>query len=100
VPRLAVDDLVHADARIRLRAVKEHQIERQAFGAPDGSIGAKANVAVLVVAEQLELGGLPVFAPKSSATNALTKNARSAPRALNVEIMLRACESIPVLTAT
>ena len=73
VPRLAVDDLVHPHARVRLGAMEEHQVERQTFGSPDRAIGPETNVAVPIVTERLELGGL-------GAIGRLVRRARFAPR--------------------
>ena len=73
VARLVLDDLVHPHARVRLSAMKEHHVERGAFGPPERAIGAEADVAVPVVAEQLELGGL-------DAIGRLIRRARLPPR--------------------
>ncbi len=54
----AADDLVHPYAHVLLAFVKEHHLERQTIAAPQRMVRTKAYVAILVVVERCELGGL------------------------------------------
>ncbi len=58
VPHFTADDLVHPYAHVFLALVEEHDLERQAVAAPQRMVGTKAYVAILVVIQRRELGGL------------------------------------------
>ena len=51
----AVTSLMRNRLGLELAEVEKHQLERQILRAPQGVIGAKANVPVLVVRERLQL---------------------------------------------
>jgi hypothetical protein len=56
VPHALVGDFVDAHRlRLELAQVKKHHLERQAFRAPQGVVGAEADVAILIVGERLQL---------------------------------------------
>jgi len=59
VSHFSAEDLVHPYPDVLLTLVEEHHLERQTIAAPQRMVGTKPYVAILVVVQGHELGGLP-----------------------------------------